>query len=42
MRTVIKNKKSSWQGVISRVPQGTVLALIMFAVYINNMIEEGG
>ena len=39
IRTVIRNIKSSWKGVISRVPQGCVLAPIMFTEYVNDMIE---
>ena len=39
MRTVIKDSTSSWKKVTSRVPQGTVLPTVMFAVYINDMIE---
>ena len=37
MRTVVKNEKSEWREVKSRVPQGSVLAPIMCLVYVNNM-----
>ena len=39
MRTVIRNTKSSWMEVTSGVPQGSVLAPIMFVIYINDMTE---
>ena len=39
MRTVIRDQESSWKKVISGAPQGTVLAPVMFAVYINDMIK---
>ena len=39
MRTIIKDKVSNWCPVRSGVPQGSVLAPIMFAVYINDMVD---
>ena len=40
MRVVIRDKKSNWCKVKSSMPQGSVLAPIMFALYVND-IEEG-
>ena len=37
MRTVIREATSSWRNVISGVPQGTVLAPMMFQIYVNDM-----
>ena len=39
MKIVIRDRECSWKQVISEVLQGTVLASIMFAVYIIDMIE---
>ena len=39
MRTVVKDEKSEWMEVKSGVPQGSVLAVIMFLIYVNDMTE---
>ena len=39
MRTVGKDEKSERREVKSGIPQGSVLALIMFLIYANDMTE---
>ncbi len=40
MRTVIKGSRLNWGTVISGVLQSSVLAPIMFTVYVNDMTED--
>ena len=40
MRTIRRLKKLVWKRVLSGVPQGSVLTLIMFVVYANYISEN--
>ena len=37
-RVVINGKSSKWSDVLSRIPQGSILCLLLFIIYINDLV----